>query len=100
MSHTQQVHGEDGREAIAGRGRRWYHLRPEPRRRTDLMGFNSTWWMAVRWLYGYATRRDVSARARTLFWALVGPIAFGIVAISNGRSIYAAAATRRQPRVA
>jgi hypothetical protein len=23
-------------------GRRWYHLRPEPRRRTDLMGFGST----------------------------------------------------------
>ena len=32
------------------RGRRWYHLRPEPRRRTDLMGFNSAWWMAVGWL--------------------------------------------------
>jgi hypothetical protein len=48
MSRTQQVHGEDEIEieAIDGRGRRWYHLRPEPRRRTDLMGFNSTWWMA------------------------------------------------------
>jgi hypothetical protein len=32
------------------RGRRWYHLRPEPRRSTDLMGFNSTWWMVVGWL--------------------------------------------------
>jgi hypothetical protein len=31
------------------RGRRWYQLRPEPRRRTDLMGFNSTWWMVVVW---------------------------------------------------
>ena len=31
------------------RGRRWYHLRPEPRRRSDLMGFNSTWWMVVAW---------------------------------------------------
>jgi hypothetical protein len=50
MSRTQQVHGEDEIEAIDGRGRRWYHLRPEPRRRTDLMGFNSTWWMAVVWL--------------------------------------------------
>ena len=30
-------------------GRRWYHLRPEPRRRSDLMGFNSTWWMVVAW---------------------------------------------------
>jgi hypothetical protein len=50
MSRTRQAHGEDEIEAIAGRGRRWYHLRPEPRRRTDLMGFNSTWWMAVGWL--------------------------------------------------
>jgi hypothetical protein len=50
MSRTQQAHGEGKIEAIAGRGRRWYHLRPEPRRRTDLMGFNSTWWMAVAWL--------------------------------------------------
>jgi hypothetical protein len=31
-------------------GRRWYHLRPEPRRRTDLMGFSSTLWMALGWL--------------------------------------------------
>lgn len=30
-------------------GRRWYHLRPEPRRRTDLMG-SSTLWMALGWL--------------------------------------------------
>ena len=37
-------------EAIDGGGRRWYHLRPEPRRRSDLMGFNSTWWMALGWL--------------------------------------------------
>jgi hypothetical protein len=50
MSRTRQAHGEDEIEAIAGRGRRWYHLRPEPHRRTDLMGFNSTWWMAVGWL--------------------------------------------------
>ncbi len=34
----------------AARGRRWYHLRPDARRRTDLMGFNSTWWMVVAWL--------------------------------------------------
>jgi hypothetical protein len=43
-------HDEDEIEAIDGRGRRWYHLRPEPRRRTDFMGVNSTWWMAVVWL--------------------------------------------------
>lgn len=30
-------------------GRRWYHLRPEPRRRSDLMGFNSSWWMVLVW---------------------------------------------------
>jgi len=50
MSRTQQVHGEDEIEAIDGRGRRWYHLRPEPRRGTDFMGLNSTWWMALGWL--------------------------------------------------
>jgi modulator of FtsH protease len=31
--------------------------------------------------YGYATRRDLSSWARTLFWALLALIAFGIVAI-------------------
>ena len=30
---------------------------------------------------GYATRRDLSVYARTLFWALVALIVFGIVAI-------------------
>ena len=30
--------------------RRWYHLRPQPRQRTDLLGFNSTWWMVAVWL--------------------------------------------------
>ena len=42
--------------------------------------------------YGYATRRDLSSWARTLFWALVGLIAVGIVsifvAIPNGNVIY------------
>jgi hypothetical protein len=41
--------GEHETEATDERGRRWYHLRPEPRRRTDLWGFNSTWWMALGW---------------------------------------------------
>ena len=45
--------------------------------------------------YGYATRRDLSSWARTLFWALLALIAFGIVAISisipNGHIIYAVA---------
>jgi FtsH-binding integral membrane protein len=45
--------------------------------------------------YGYATRRDLSSWARTLFWALLGLIAFGIVAIfvsiPNGQTVYAVA---------
>ena len=42
---------------------------------------------------GYATRRDLSALARTLLWALVGLIGFGIVIvfvqIPGGALIYA-----------
>jgi len=42
--------------------------------------------------YGYATRRDLSSWARTLFWALLGLIVFGIVAllvsIPDGNVIY------------
>jgi FtsH-binding integral membrane protein len=45
--------------------------------------------------YGYATRRDLSSWARTLFWALLGLIGFGIVAIfvsiPNSHIIYAVA---------
>jgi len=41
--------GEGEIDAIDEGGRRWYHLRPKPRRRTDLWGFNSTWWMALGW---------------------------------------------------
>jgi modulator of FtsH protease len=45
--------------------------------------------------YGYATRRDLSTWARTLFWALLALIAFGIigifVAIPAGNTIYAVA---------
>jgi modulator of FtsH protease len=43
--------------------------------------------------FGYATRRDLSSWARTLFWALLGLIVFGIVgifvAIPHGHIIYA-----------
>jgi hypothetical protein len=45
MSYTQDEH-----QPIEDRGRRRHHLRPKPRRRSDLMGFNSTWWMALGWL--------------------------------------------------
>jgi uncharacterized protein len=45
--------------------------------------------------YGYATRRDLSSWARTLFWALLGLIVFGVVAIfvsiPNSNLIYAVA---------
>jgi hypothetical protein len=47
---TAGPHGDDAVEATDDRRRRWYHLRPEPRRRTDVMGWNSTWWMALVWL--------------------------------------------------
>ena len=44
---------------------------------------------------GYATRRDLSGVARACFWALIGLIAFGIIAIfvqvPNGSLIYAIA---------
>ena len=45
--------------------------------------------------YGYATRRDLSSWARTLFWALLALIVFGIVAIfvsiPNSHIIYSVA---------
>jgi FtsH-binding integral membrane protein len=45
--------------------------------------------------FGYATRRDLSSWARTLFWALLALIVFGIVgifvAIPHGNVIYAVA---------
>ena len=44
MSHTEELEGAEDR------GRRWYRLRPEPRRRTDFMGLNSTWWMTLGWV--------------------------------------------------
>ena len=37
--------------------------------------------VAATGAYGYATRRDLSSWGRTLFWALLGLIAFGIAAI-------------------
>ncbi len=48
MSHMSGA--ADGGKTTNDNGRRWYHLRPKPRQRTDLMGFNSTWWMVVAWL--------------------------------------------------
>jgi FtsH-binding integral membrane protein len=42
--------------------------------------------------YGYATRRDLSSWARTLFWALLALIVFGVVgllvAIPDGNVVY------------
>jgi hypothetical protein len=41
---------EDEIDGADDHGRRWYHLRPEPRRRTDFMGLNSSWWMTLGWV--------------------------------------------------
>jgi len=49
--HVIGPHGEDEIEATDERGRRWYQLRPEPRRRADLIGFNYTWWIAIWFLF-------------------------------------------------
>lgn len=43
--HVRGPYGEDEIEATDERGRRWYQLRPEPRRRFDVIGFNYTWWL-------------------------------------------------------
>jgi hypothetical protein len=45
MSETHDATHDPG-----GHERRWYHLRPQPRRRADVMGFNSVWWMTVGWV--------------------------------------------------
>jgi uncharacterized protein len=51
--------------------------------------------VAATGAYGYATRRDLSSWGRTLFWALLGLIVFGILAIfvsiPGGNVIYAVA---------
>jgi len=52
MSHTQGA--QDGPVRVAqassdGHRRRWYHLRPDPRHRSDVMGVNRVWWTAL-WL--------------------------------------------------
>lgn len=43
MTHHQETRSA----SLNDRGRRWYHLRPEPRGRADLMGFNHTWWSVL-----------------------------------------------------
>jgi hypothetical protein len=48
--HAVGPYGEDELEATDELGRRWYHLRPEPRRRYDLIGFNYTWWF-ILWIF-------------------------------------------------
>jgi len=46
MSRTQDAN-IDGNSKSGPRRR---DLRPQPRRRTDLMGFNSTLWMGLGWV--------------------------------------------------
>ena len=59
--------------------------------------------VAATGAYGYATRRDLSSWGRTLFWALLGLIVFGIVAIfvsiPNSNLIYCRRGTRDLRRV-
>ncbi len=45
--HVVGPHGEDELEATDERGRRWYHVRPDPRSRADVFGFNWTWWVVI-----------------------------------------------------
>ena len=51
MSHAQQASpdAEYETETTDDRGRRRYHPRPVPRRRANLMGFNTFWWVLL-WL--------------------------------------------------
>lgn len=43
--HIVNADGVDDIEAIDSRGRRWYHPRPEPRGRADVLGVNYSWWL-------------------------------------------------------
>ncbi len=45
--HVVGPHGEDQIEATDEQGRRWYHVRPDPRYRADVFGFNWTWWIVI-----------------------------------------------------
>ena len=47
MSHTRHAaYIEDEIDGADDCERRWFELRPKPRRRSDFMGFYSRWWMA------------------------------------------------------
>jgi hypothetical protein len=45
--HVVGPEGEDEIEAVDDQGRRWYHLRPDPRGRADVLGINRTWWTVM-----------------------------------------------------
>jgi hypothetical protein len=45
--HVTGPRGEDELEATDSRGRLWYELRPEPRGRADVLGFNYMWWLVT-----------------------------------------------------
>jgi hypothetical protein len=47
--HIRGPYGQDEIEATDELGRRWYHLRPDPRGRVDMFGFNYTWWLL--WIF-------------------------------------------------
>lgn len=52
MSHTSQGQQRRSSEPTASHtpsNRRWYHFRPAPRGRADVMGVNRVWW-TVLWI--------------------------------------------------
>jgi modulator of FtsH protease len=71
-----------------------YYLDADPRG-VWLSGAATALFVAGFGAAGYVTRRDLSALARSLFWALIGLIVFGIVLVfvelPNGALVYAVA---------
>jgi uncharacterized protein len=71
-----------------------YYARSEPRALWEA-GLATALFVAGFGAVGYATRRDLSKLARTLFWALIALVIFGVVAvlvdIPHGSIVYAVA---------
>jgi hypothetical protein len=48
--HCGEIGGDAGHNEVQAShdcGRRWYHLRPNPRGDADLLGFNWSWWTVL-----------------------------------------------------
>jgi modulator of FtsH protease len=57
-----------------------YYAKTDPAALWQAAGATGTF-VAALGAYGYATRRDLSSWARTLFWALVALLVFGLIGI-------------------